>query len=121
MYPLDDPNRTLPELIRGAVQNLCQFDHERHENWLTTEADPSVVEVARACPPDRLYRLHWVPNTPGPLMVFVRGYKPAEGGYPAHCVVQVLGSGRLLGAPTEALEDVTAKALAHELPEQIGP
>lgn len=115
MKPLDH-DLPLLELIARAVANLSQFDQEAHDHWLATDKS-GIVDVAHICPPDRLYRLHYLP---GVKYVVVKGYKAAAAGYPAHCIVRALDQDRMLGALPEALEDVTMLALTGQLPEQQG-
>lgn len=116
MKPLDDPDLASADLVARALANIAEFDREGFRAWLLLGArGPELADVAKRCPPNRLYRLH---EWPGEPLVVISGYVPASRGVAAHCIVQPLGSSRRLGAPPGALEDVTELAVTSQLPEQ---
>lgn len=115
MQPLDDGAQPIAQLIQRALKNIDEYRKSWTPDGLRLLLDPGVDHVRQQCPPDRLYRLRGWGDDP---LVYVAGYKPAERGVAAHCVVTPLGTDRTLGAPPEALQDVTDAARAGILPEQ---
>ena len=114
----------LDQLIRIALHNAQAFDRFAFEGWLAGR--PGVAGVARARPPDRLYRIVTDDELAGRAAHLLYGvvvaYVEPQGGAPGRCCVHVLGVLEGAGSvdtplviPASALEDVTDRARAGRL------
>jgi hypothetical protein len=104
----------LSQLVLKALHNIEVFDFINFENWLGGQP-PTIVKVARACPPAQIYR---VLRTKVPVYGVVDGYMKPMKDAPARVVLRLLGVREDMafqGFTPEAVEAVTDAAREGKL------